>query len=227
MNKLLSFIIVSMIVPATLQGMVRRAPGRPRASQTAIHVPRRTIVDVRHLKHVHTIIKPDCAHVSPLVGASLIHSDYLKKVHQFAPNHPTTRLLNDPKLGLFNLQNTQFRDAQSLSIPGKSLNPELLGEIIGHLQTGQLMEPQMQAALIKKWKKNINDTFKTSISSEKLSQFFQLIQDSKNAETEPAEKRLFMPGITEAALTGFLYRKATTKDELYAYLNSLNKQVPL
>ena len=87
--------------------------------------------------------------------------------------------------------------------------------------------PQIQNELIKKWKKILNDSFKTSISSEKLSQFLQLLQDSKKAENDPEQTRLFIPNTTEAILTGFLYRKATKKDELYEYLNTLNKHIPL
>ena len=230
MKQLLALISLFLIVPLPMQAMVRRPIGKPRAPETnrpALKVPKRSIVDVRHLKNVHTVIKPEFAHLSPLVGASYINSDFLKKVYQFAPNHPTTRLLNDPKLGLFHLQNTQFRDTQSLGMPGRSLNPELVGEIMAHLQAGQLNMPEIQNELIKKWKKTHSDKLKTSISSEKLSQFLKLVQDSKNAESEPEQSRLFIPHTTEAILTGFLYRKATTKNELVTYLNTLNKHLPL
>lgn len=227
MKKLLSLFFTFMILPSIMHAMVRRSVVKPKAPQhtSQTQVPKRSIVDVRHLKNVHTAIKPEFAHFSPLVGASLINSDYLKKVYQFAPNHPTTRLLNDPKLGLFHLQNTQFRDTQSLSMPGKSLNPELIGEILGHLETGKLTEPQIQADLIKRWKNALHDTFKASISSEKLSQFLKLLQDSKKAESDPEQTRLYIPNMTEGIMTGFLYRKATRKEELCTYLNTLNKHV--
>lgn len=230
MKRILSLFFIFLILPSAMQGMLRRQVGRPRApqlSRQAPKAPRRSIVDVQHLKHVHNVIKPEYAHFSPLVGASLINSDYLKKVYQFAPNHPTTRLLNDPKLGLFHLQNTQFRDTQSLSMPGKSLNPELIGQVLGHLHTGQLNESQIQTDLIKQWKKTLHDDFKASISSEKLSQFLKLVQDSKNTENDSEKNRLYIPNMTEGILTGFLYRKATKKEELYTYLNALNKHVPI
>lgn len=230
MKQILLLFMTILAVSSPLKGMVARhskKPGITPVHQRAPQVPARSIVDVRHLKHVHRVIKPEYAHLSPLVGASLINSHYLKNVHQFAPNHPTTRLLNDPKLGLFHLQNTQFRDTQSLSMPGKSLNPQLIGNMLGHLHTGKLSDPQIQADLIKDWKKSLHDNFKASISTEKLSQFLKLVQDSKRAENETDKTRLFLPNITEAALTAFLYRKSTQKEELFDYLNALNKHLPI
>ena len=117
MKRFLLFLFTVLILPMTTQGMIRRQVARPRAPQAskqAAKVPQRSIVDVRHLKNVHKVIKPEYAHFSPLVGASLINSNFFKNVYQFAPTHPTTRLLNDPKLGLFHLQNTQFRDTQKV-----------------------------------------------------------------------------------------------------------------
>lgn len=230
MKQIRLLFITLLAISSSIEAMVARnikKASTSHALQSGRDVPSRSIVDVRHLKHVHKVIKPEYAHFSPLVGASLVNSDFLKNVHQFAPNHPTTRLLNDPKLGLFHLQNTQFRDTQNLSMPGKSLNPKLIGEILGHLQTGKLETPQIQNDLIKQWKKSLHDNFKASISTEKLSQFLKLVQDSKKAEKESEETRLFLPNITEATLTAFLYRKASQKEELFDYLNALNKHVPV
>ena len=191
-------------------------------------VQQRRSLNIASIKRVDAAIRPEYGHLSPVTGVSYIETGFLKRLYQFGnPQHKTVQLVR----ALFHLlDNNQFRTTQNKSLPGFSLNAELIGDIIAYLEQGRLEDKAVQEQLIQKWcpcdkpligKKRKNNQKKRE---KKVRKLIDLIIASAH---ECKMSNLYVNNFTQQILLALLHRKAESKDELCSYLNAVNNHLPV
>lgn len=221
-NKNFSLVIcllLSIFLGNCTKAMTKRIKPNKVLQNTIFSAPiSRSIVNVAHLKNTYDIVKQNKRHLSPLYGAAFFNSNNLKNLyllsHEEGHNNSATAKLMD---NLFYLKKNHFHATENKSNPGYSLDPELTGQILHHLEQNDLELPQNYKAIAKKWKEK-HKQLGMRVTEKKVD---QIINNIIGANKE-AQKGEYLPFTTRAILLGFLYSKADTKKQLFDYLRSID-----
>lgn len=186
-------------------------------------IPQRTIINPTDLKNVDGIIDNSKKHLSPLNGVPLIETPYLQNIYTFAnPDEPTTKVVTS----LFHCLDGNLRTTQNKSLPGYSLNSELVADIIGHLENQTFNVQATQQKLIKEWQRIHKQQTGNHLSKTKTKILLDHIYNSYSSTLDHS-RSLHIPYITQIILMSFLYRKSENKSELFDYLERLNQHIPV
>ncbi len=175
-----------------------------------------------HLKHLYNGLTDEAKPFSPIHGAALAESGWLKRLYQYGSEQDAlTKLVSDEKTGLFHLRDDQFRPTQNKSNPCYSLNPRLVGTIIGSLQNNTFDKTKDNIA--QQWK----DEHNRVADRASLAKINAVLDTIQKAAQESKHKKHLLPHSTQSSLLGFLHLKANKKEEPVQYLESLHNHLPV
>lgn len=178
-----------------------------------------------HLKGLYTGLTDEAKPYSPVHAAALAESGWVKRLYEVGNKEDATvKLLNDEKTGLFFLRDNQFRPTQNKSNPCYSLNPPLIGTMIGGLVTEKLNDQKFKSEVLKAWREEHKKMTGEVGSVSKMSAIIDRVYGSSLESKDP--ESLYLPHTTESLLLAHLYRKTSDKSQMVSYLQTLNKYVP-
>jgi hypothetical protein len=181
--------------------------------------PSRSIVRLIDLGNTYESLHDQHKHLSPLNGAVLIHTGALNQLYQHAQldNSTATHQL----MNLLFHEQGQFRTIQNKSYPAYSLTPLLLADIVKHLGEGTLDQDDVRTSIAAQWKKmhcNLAGEGQ-SISCKKINTLLDKIVASK----QECLNKHYPSHLTETILLGFLYYKASLRQELLDFCSHTTK----
>jgi hypothetical protein len=176
-------------------------------------------------KGTTTLFKPEYSFLSPLTGIGLQETGWLQKNWELIPNSATAQLIASPENGLFYKLQSQFRPTQNKSLPGYSLTPKLLGQLIGYMETGAIfdLESPVMKEFIAAWRTEHKKLTGSKLMPKNIMSFLTLVQKALQETNKDFGERLYLPYTPHKILWAFLYRKFDTKQELAQALSALNE----
>jgi hypothetical protein len=229
MKKL--YIMILLLVPSVVQGMFtqtsRVGTKTYRQGATTIRrispiirptIQKRTIYKPEQIKGLYSKLTEQAKPVSPAFGAAKYESGTLKTMYSVESDAPAIKLVK--KLFYQRESGEPIKPTVLKSNPAYSLNPSILGLVMGALEAHQLADPTVRKYIIEQWKaehKNVTNGDKISMKS--INDLLTIIEMEYKTDKNNAC----------SILLGFLYAKANpdSNHDMLHYLESLNHYIPV
>lgn len=191
------------------------------ASANTSRVQRRSVVHATSLSGIHSHFGKNNLRKTFLRGMVLANLGGLENLYDVAIKQTKSTPMHDVIKSLFYKLGTGFRQTQNKSLPAFSLTPPLLGKIIHHLGDETLDTPNVRTKLLSEWKKIHLESTGNKISLKKADELLNCISAARKDDINTGDY------LTEAVLFGFLYYRATTRQEILDCLLQLNELTPI
>ncbi len=197
------YAMLSKFNPATL----KRVTAVKRVAQ------KRGIYNPSKLKGLYTPLTNEAKKVSPMHGAIEFETGIIQKKYEVESQAFGPQLVQE----LFFKQGPQFKPTSSKAKAAYALSPEILGLVIGALETGRLQEEKVRNYIIDQWQneyRKITDE-KKLFSRGKIEKLLTLIENEYKNDKDSCCR----------ILLGFLYAKALPDNDhdMIHYLAGLNE----
>ncbi len=227
MAKYCNILLLSITVTTSWVAAMLKLPKtiKPPHSQALVGLSRyKKDIHISAYKGTQELFKEDCHDFSPLGGPPLKESGWLEKCSTLFPDTATAQLIAAPSQGLFYKLNSQFRPTHNKSLPAYSLSPELIGELVGHMITGDIfnLESVVMKKYIHTWRDYHKNITGSAVGLEKTKQFLALIQNALQEADMQKEDALFLPYTPHKILWALVYTKFKHKQDLATALGSLH-----
>ena len=183
-------------------------------------------IHISAYKGTQKTFKEHCHGFSPLGGPPLKESGWLQDCEMLFPDTATAKLIASPTQGLFYTLGSQFRPTHNKTLPAYSLSPELIGQLVGHMVTGDIFD--IESACMKEyigaWREQHKKMTGSAVGLEKTKQFLRLVQQALKEADSEKEKPLFAPYVPHKVLWALLYSKFQKKQDLAEALKALDKR---
>jgi hypothetical protein len=178
---------------------------------------KRTIYSPERLKNLYEPLTPQAQVVAPLHGAIEFETGAVQKRYSVESEAFGPQLVQE----LFHEQGPQFKPTASKSKAAYALSPEIVGLVIGALETGKLQDQGVRDYIIGQWVneyRRLTDE-KKPFSKGKIEKLLTLIEGEYNNDKESCRR----------ILLGFLYAKALPDNDhdMIHYLAGLNEFMPV
>lgn len=187
----------------------------------------RPISSVRDVIGLHYRDHHNRPRATPFDGAIAVESGAIDKLYnQFETQTDST--INALMNALFHKLGNSLRVTQHKAYPAYSLCPEILADIIHHLEAGTIENPSIKHQLITQWAEVFHQqsTCNKQKARDKVATLLDLITHAKKeSQNNPSSSNM-----TEVILLSFLYQKSTSRNDLLKYVyrrNELNAAYPL
>ena len=206
--------------PIRIKKPTKPQPGKPseiKPSPFDSGGQKRTIYTAERLKGLYKPLTPKAQKVSPLHGAIEFETGAVERRYDVESEAFGPELVQE----LFYKQGPQFRPTSSKSKAAYALSPEILGFVIGALETGKLQDPAVRAYIIEQWTneyRKITDE-KRPFPKGKIEKLLTLIENEYKHDKNSCCR----------ILLGFLYAKAVPDNDhdMIHYLAGLNEFMPV
>lgn len=183
---------------------------------------RRSIVHATSLYGIHSHFSKNDLRKSFLRGMVLANVGGLENLYDFAILQKNTTAIQSVIKSLFYKVGSGFRPTYNKSLPAFSLTPEILGNIMHYLKMNTLDTPDVRTKICAEWGKTHLSKTGTKISLSKANDLLDNISAAKKEDLSSEDHHF-----TEAVLFGFLYHRATTRQEILDCLLQLDKLAPI
>src|SRR5579863_3256790 len=207
--------LLSACVP--LQGMRLKQTFRKWQPVTTTTVTgsqqKRTLYAPEKIKGLYQGLTPKAQEVSPVLGAIELETGAVQKRYEMESEAFGPQLVQE----LFYKQGPQFRPTASKSKAAYSFSPEIVGLVIGALESGRLQEQEVRDYIINQWVdeyRRITDE-KKPFPKGKIEKLLLLIENEYKNDKDSCRR----------ILLGFLYAKAIPDNDhdMIHYLAGLSE----
>ena len=182
------------------------------------------------LKGTIAIFNTDFKHFSPALGVATL--PIIERIAKYSgPGQALTRLIQDPRIALLhaNPQDGRLHPTRNISSPVSSWTPEMVAKIVVNLHLGRLQNDDViKKEIVTLNKKLHREQFDSKLSTNRIEEILQTLAQTTDESTEtPNRKALYPTYYPYAILSLFLWLKATSREDIDAYLKAIEKEMKL
>jgi ankyrin repeat protein len=179
---------------------------------------KRSIINVSELKSTFDNLNRH-KHLALLEGGVLHFTNTLNTLYVLALAQPSPSAIDQLVMALFHKNGNEFHTTKNKSKPAFSLNSELIGKILLHLDAGTLYLPETRMELQAMWRKIHRDLTGGPLTIIQIS----LLIDKLIAAKQECDANRYFKNLTETILLSFIYLKSETRAEALRYLSEFDE----
>ena len=179
---------------------------------------KKTIINISELKGTFNHLKRH-KQLALLEGGVLNFTNTLNMLYMLASIQASPSAVGQLVTALFHKNGNEFRTTQNKSKPAFSLNSELIGLILYHLDANTLYLAETRIKLQSTWRKIHRDTTGGTLTIVQVN----LLIDKLIAAKQECNENRFCNHLTETILLSFIYLKSETRSEAIKYLSVFDK----
>lgn len=152
-------------------------------------------------------------------GVALSWEPTVKSIYEHGTGN-IQRLVNDPKVGMFNLVQNTFRTTQLPSNPFYTFSGDFAGKVAHAIRTGEIFNAKTVEELIQVWRKH-----HLAITGEKITE--QRTRDAMNNILRAVEDEQFAGKLPEGTVANIITANQVMRDDAQQKLRDFYKQLGL